>query len=115
MTNLGLKTPKVVPCYCHHTLPTMWEALNTTSLNICRTICESGHLLRRTILAISCLVANRLPRIGSKIMGIRSKLQGQIKFTEASHRIVLSENGYFDVSGLLKTGYFHLTPGSPTE
>ncbi|GFV52747.1 DUF4817 domain-containing protein [Trichonephila clavipes] len=27
MTNLGLKTSSIVPCYYHHTLPTMWEAL----------------------------------------------------------------------------------------
>ncbi|GFX76519.1 hypothetical protein TNCV_3162371 [Trichonephila clavipes] len=43
MTNLGLKTFKVVPCYYHHTLPTMWEALNTISLSIFRTMCESSR------------------------------------------------------------------------
>ncbi|GFQ85638.1 hypothetical protein TNCT_409481 [Trichonephila clavata] len=45
MTNLGLKTLNVVPCYCHYTLATIWETLNTISLSICRTMCESGHLL----------------------------------------------------------------------
>ncbi len=49
MTNLGLKTLKVVPCYCQDTLPMMWEALNTISLSICRTMSESGHLLAHSI------------------------------------------------------------------
>ncbi|GFV73506.1 uncharacterized protein TNCV_1539481 [Trichonephila clavipes] len=49
MTNLGLKTLNEVPCYCHHTLPTMWEALNTISLSISRTMCESDHLLAHGI------------------------------------------------------------------
>ena len=49
MTHLGLKTLKVVSCGCHHTLPMMWEALNTIGLRMCRTMCESGHLLAHSI------------------------------------------------------------------
>ncbi|GFX14652.1 uncharacterized protein TNCV_4016501 [Trichonephila clavipes] len=49
MPNLGLKTLNVVPCYYQHTLPTMWEALNTTSFNICSTMCESVNLLEHNI------------------------------------------------------------------
>ncbi|GFW65814.1 uncharacterized protein TNCV_586401 [Trichonephila clavipes] len=49
MTNLGLKTLNVVLCYYHHMLPKMWEALNTTSLSICSTMCKSGHLLALSI------------------------------------------------------------------
>ena len=30
-TNLGWKTLKLVPGYCHHTLSTIWEALNSTT------------------------------------------------------------------------------------
>ncbi|GFV90098.1 hypothetical protein TNCV_4378141 [Trichonephila clavipes] len=58
MTNLGLKNLNVVPCYYHHTLPTMWEALSTTSLTICRTMREPGHL---TATAGSDLVQSRRP------------------------------------------------------
>ncbi|GFU17420.1 uncharacterized protein TNCV_4309591 [Trichonephila clavipes] len=55
MTNLGLKTLNVVPCYCHHTLSTMWEALNTINLSIFRTMCESGQLLAHSISTVfSC-------------------------------------------------------------
>ncbi|GFX60049.1 uncharacterized protein TNCV_4557291 [Trichonephila clavipes] len=53
-------TLNVVFCYCHHTLPTMWEALNTISFSIWRIMCESGHLLA-TALAMSSCVANGLP------------------------------------------------------
>ncbi|GFV81401.1 uncharacterized protein TNCV_2034101 [Trichonephila clavipes] len=49
MTNLALKTLNVVPCYYQHTMRMMWEALNTTSLSICRTMCESDHLLVHSI------------------------------------------------------------------
>ncbi|GFV30275.1 uncharacterized protein TNCV_97501 [Trichonephila clavipes] len=63
----------------------MWEAPNTASLSICR-----------TALAMSSRVANRLPRTGSLILGMKSKSQGQIKFIVTFHRISLSENGYFD-------------------
>ncbi|PRD30191.1 UNVERIFIED_CONTAM: hypothetical protein NCL1_27168 [Trichonephila clavipes] len=104
MTHLDLKTFNIVPCYYHHTLPTMWEALNNTSLIICR-----------TTLAISSRVANHLPRIGSLILGMISKSQDQIKSTVTFHRISSTENSFFDVSWLLKTGYFHLTRHSPTD
>ncbi|GFX15285.1 uncharacterized protein TNCV_3302151 [Trichonephila clavipes] len=106
MSNLGLKTLNVVPCYYHHTLPTMWEALNTTSLR--------GHQLAHSISNVpSCckpLTTYRFLNLGN-----RSKSQGRIKFTVTFHRISLSENGHFDVSGLLKTGYFHLTCHSSTD
>ncbi|GFV32320.1 hypothetical protein TNCV_1676061 [Trichonephila clavipes] len=49
MTNLDLKILHAVTCYCHHMLPTMWESLNIISLSICRTMCESGHLLSHSI------------------------------------------------------------------
>ncbi|GFU26495.1 uncharacterized protein TNCV_2463391 [Trichonephila clavipes] len=77
ITNLGLKTLNVVPCYCHQTLPTMWEALNIINLSNCRTMYESGTCWG-TALAMSSRVANRLPRIGSVILGMRSKSQGEM-------------------------------------
>ena len=49
MTHLGLKILKAVPCCCHHTLPMMWEALNTIGLRMCHTMCESGHLSAHSI------------------------------------------------------------------
>ncbi|GFS81200.1 uncharacterized protein TNCV_1224341 [Trichonephila clavipes] len=55
MTNLCLKALNVVPCYYYQMLPTMWEALNTSSLSICRTMCELGHLLAHSISTVlSC-------------------------------------------------------------
>ncbi|PRD29206.1 UNVERIFIED_CONTAM: hypothetical protein NCL1_30108 [Trichonephila clavipes] len=41
---------------------------------------------------MSSSVANYLPRIGSLILEMRSKSQGQIKFTFTFHRISPSEN-----------------------
>ncbi|GFT29039.1 uncharacterized protein TNCV_3586891 [Trichonephila clavipes] len=114
MTNLGLKTLHVVPCYYHHTLPTMWEGLNTTSLSICRTVCELGQLLAHSISNVlsSCKPPTTYWLLN---LGKRSKSQGQIKFTVTFHHISPSENGYFDVSRQLKTGYFHFTRHSPTD
>ncbi|GFW92300.1 uncharacterized protein TNCV_3541861 [Trichonephila clavipes] len=63
--------------------------------------CGNRVTCRCTALAISSRVANRLPRIGSLILGMGSKSQGQIKFTVTFHCISTSENGYFDVNGLL--------------
>ncbi|GFQ73676.1 hypothetical protein TNCT_366361 [Trichonephila clavata] len=73
MTNLGLKTLNVVPYYCHQMLPMMWETLNTISLSIYRTMCESGHLISNFL---SC--CEPLPRIGSLILGMISKSQGEM-------------------------------------
>ncbi|GFV13869.1 uncharacterized protein TNCV_523481 [Trichonephila clavipes] len=96
MRNLGLKTLNVVPYYCHHTLPTMWEALNTISLSIWRTMCESGHrcTMWRKALAMSSRVANRLPRIGSLILGMRSshRIKGapaQVSSSSLDHGLIL--------------------------
>ncbi|GFQ83401.1 uncharacterized protein TNCT_323731 [Trichonephila clavata] len=55
----------------------MWEALNTISLSICRTMCELSHLLAHSI-SMSSSVANRLPRNGSLNLGMRSKSQGEV-------------------------------------
>ncbi|GFV13502.1 hypothetical protein TNCV_3184991 [Trichonephila clavipes] len=55
----------------------MWEALNTINLSNCRTMYESGTCWG-TALAMSSRVANRLPRIGSVILGMRSKSQGEM-------------------------------------
>ncbi|PRD22238.1 UNVERIFIED_CONTAM: hypothetical protein NCL1_49604 [Trichonephila clavipes] len=105
MTNLGLKTLNVVPCYCHHTLPTMWEALNTNNFCICHTMCESGHLLAHSIRNIlSCCKPSTTYWF--------LNLGNEIKVTG---RISSLENGYFDVSTLLNTGYFHLPRHSPTD
>ncbi|GFU00763.1 hypothetical protein TNCV_4819171 [Trichonephila clavipes] len=59
----------------------MCETLNIISLSICRTICESCW----TALAMSSRVANHLPCIGSLILGMRSKSQGEQSFTNSSH------------------------------
>ncbi|GFX95418.1 transposable element Tcb1 transposase [Trichonephila clavipes] len=45
---------------------------------------------------MSSRVANRLPRIGSLILEMRSKSKGQIKFTVTFLRIFPLENGYSD-------------------
>ncbi|PRD29531.1 UNVERIFIED_CONTAM: hypothetical protein NCL1_29114 [Trichonephila clavipes] len=110
MTNLGLKTLNVVPHYYHHTLPTMWEALSTFAAP-----CVNWFTCWRTALAMSSRVANCLPRMGSLILGTKSKSQSQIKLIVTFHRISSSENGYFNARGLLKTGYFHLAQHSPTD
>ncbi|GFV45399.1 uncharacterized protein TNCV_5055931 [Trichonephila clavipes] len=105
MRNLGLKNLNVAPCYCHHTLPTMWEVLNTISLSICHTICESSHLLAYGINnVLSCC---KPPTTYGSL-----NLRNEIKVTE---RISPLGNGYFDVSALLNTGYFHFTRHSPTD
>ncbi|PRD33581.1 UNVERIFIED_CONTAM: hypothetical protein NCL1_17247 [Trichonephila clavipes] len=113
MTNLGLKTLNIVPCYHHHTLPTLWAALNTTSLNICRTMFESGHMLAPSIRnALSCCKPPTPYQFLNHGNEIKVKGADEIHCDIPSHS---SENGYFDVDGLLKTGYFHLTRYSPTD
>ncbi|GFT57237.1 uncharacterized protein TNCV_1692421 [Trichonephila clavipes] len=77
----------------------MWEALNTIRLNICRTMCESGHLSVHTELAMSSRVANRLPRIGF------FNLENEVKVTGLISPL---ENGYFDVITLFNTGLINL-------
>ncbi|GFV62332.1 uncharacterized protein TNCV_1131151 [Trichonephila clavipes] len=105
MTNIGLKTVNVVSCQCHHTLSTMWEALNTISLSIYRTKCQSGHLLAHSIKnVLSCCK----PSFTYWFLN----LGNEIKVTGL---ISLLEKGYFDVSVLLKTGYFHIPRHSPTD
>ncbi|GFY34259.1 uncharacterized protein TNCV_2505621 [Trichonephila clavipes] len=105
MRTLGLKTLNVVHCYYYHTLPTVWETLNTTSLSICRTMCESGHFLAHSI-------SNVLSCCKSPTTYWFLNLRNEIKAIE---RISPLANGYLDVSGLLKTGYFPLTRHSPTD
>ncbi|PRD29170.1 UNVERIFIED_CONTAM: hypothetical protein NCL1_30213 [Trichonephila clavipes] len=90
----------------------MGEALNTTSLSICRTMCESGHLLEQcNSNVLSCCrppTTYWLLNLGNDI-----KVTG----SDPIHCDIPSpsENGYFNVSALLKTGYFHLTRHSPTD
>ncbi|GFS84557.1 uncharacterized protein TNCV_4607141 [Trichonephila clavipes] len=105
MTNLGLKTLNIVPYYYHHTLLTMWEALNTISLSTCHTMCESGRLLAHSI-------SNVLSCCKPSTTYWFLNCGNEIKVTG---RISPLENDYFDVSELLNTGYFHLTRHSPTD
>ncbi|GFW67429.1 uncharacterized protein LOC105457711 [Trichonephila clavipes] len=61
----------------------MWEALNTISLSICLTMCESGHLLALSIRnVLSCCK----PHIGSLILVMILKLQGEMlgEYSECS-------------------------------
>ncbi|GFV29361.1 uncharacterized protein TNCV_437801 [Trichonephila clavipes] len=70
----------------------MLEALNTTSLSICNTMCESGHLLTQSIRnVLSCCK----PPTTYWFLN----LGNQIKVTVTFHRIYPSKNGYFDVMG----------------
>ncbi|GFW21347.1 uncharacterized protein TNCV_1531721 [Trichonephila clavipes] len=86
MIKLGLKTLNVVPCYCHHMLPTMWETLNTLSLSIFRTMCESGPLLAHSI-------SNVLSCCRPSTTYWFLNLGNEIKVTG---RISPWENGYLD-------------------
>ncbi|GFX14587.1 uncharacterized protein TNCV_4015851 [Trichonephila clavipes] len=106
MTNLGLKTLAVVPCYCHHALPTMLEALNTVSLSICHPICESGHLLVHRINNVFSCCKPSSPfwffNLGNKI--------------EVTELISPLEN-YFLCNRAVQYGLVqsHLTQHSPTD
>ncbi|GFW43784.1 uncharacterized protein TNCV_4771331 [Trichonephila clavipes] len=88
MRKLGLMILNGVPCYCHLTpLPTVREALNTTSLSICRSMWESGHLLTHSISnVLSCCK----PPTTYWFLNLRN----EIKVTERISSLV---NGHFDL------------------
>ncbi|GFQ86094.1 uncharacterized protein TNCT_344181 [Trichonephila clavata] len=81
----------------------MWEALNTITLSICRTICESGHLLANWLTHV--LAETFLPTVLMYGM-VGDYSQG----LPLIHCDIPSDfslgNGYFDASSLFNTGYF---------
>ncbi|GFX57493.1 uncharacterized protein TNCV_3051441 [Trichonephila clavipes] len=76
----------------------MREVLNTISLSICRTLCESGHLLAHSISnVLSCCK----PPTTYWFLNVGN----EIKVTKLISPL---KNGYFDVIALFNTGYLYL-------
>ncbi|GFV53240.1 uncharacterized protein TNCV_1065991 [Trichonephila clavipes] len=99
MTNLSLKSQNVVPCYCHHKLPTMWEVLNTISLSICRTMRESGYLWLHSITNVLSCCKPPIPRIGSLI------LKTQQISSSSSNELLLDSTSVTNSNGLESEEY----------
>ncbi|GFR19911.1 hypothetical protein TNCT_466381 [Trichonephila clavata] len=81
----------------------MWEVLNTISLSICSTMCESYHLLVHWLTHV--LAETFLPTVLMYgMVGYDSQGLPLIHSDIQSHFSI--GNGYFDVNTLLSTGCF---------